>query len=400
MNYLVIATKINGNWSASILDSEDPVYNYLSEVATTQPTINVNNYNVVEKGVVLFTSEDYDNNTNNVRDIVRTVIGFRKCDICGAFVTPQDIRNGVSIYENCERLCGSCLARREQENARNHSIHLSGYHSTSGDVRVINATGENFDLSNVLGVGIEMEINSRNRIVHNGNIKVTEAFYSLANNRSRNKVFRCEEDCTVQAEIISNIFTKKSLYDFDWNILTDTLKLNGNDISIPNVGFHVHLSKLWLGNTAKEQALNFLKLQYFLKSYENDFLKLSGRKREEMGWCNFYEIGSIESMKDSIVNAEEDYAWRGVTSSHSYALIQSGATIELRIGKSTNDPEKIEHYLKLILGIVENIKNVPFSKCYCIGKVTKLVPSETMNYWRKQGCFLNTNAIDNRGVTL
>ena len=124
-----------------------------------------------------------------------------------------------------------------------------------------------------------MEVNANERIVRSGNIKVTEEFYKLATPRSRNRIFRCEEDGTVQAEIISNIFTKKSLYDFDWSILTDELKLLRNDESVANVGFHVHLSKLWLGNDPKTQALNFLKLQYFLKSYEDDFLRMRGRKK-------------------------------------------------------------------------------------------------------------------------
>jgi hypothetical protein len=119
-----------------------------------------------------------------------------------------------------------------------------------------------------------------------------------------------------------------------------------------------------------------------------------------MEWCNFYTIRQIQDMKDLILQSSEHDVWRRMPCSHSYALISSGATIELRIGKSTNDPEKIKHYLRLILGIVENIKNVPFEKCYCLGRITRLVPSETMNYWRKQGCFLNTKAINERGVTL
>ena len=394
MNYIVIANKVNGVWNATIYDRTFPNFDYLLEIAQTQSTINLDNYNVVEKGVII---------SDNIEDIEPTIrqLGFRKCDICGAWVTPQDRRNGVSTFENGIRKCASCIAREEQENRNNRVIRLGGYHSTSDDVRVINADGETFDLSNVLGVGIEMEVNANERIVRNGNIKVTEDFYKLANPRSRNRIFRCEEDGTVQAEIISNIFTKKSLYDFDWSILTDELKLLRNDESVANVGFHVHLSKLWLGNDPKTQALNFLKLQYFLKSYEDDCLRMSGRKRNEMRWCSFYEQYDIESMKNNIVNCDENAdPWHYMPTSHGYALIASGATIELRIGKSTNDPERVKHYLRFVLGMVENIKNVPFSKCYCIRKVTRLVPDETMNYWRKQGCFLRTNAIDERGVTL
>ena len=394
MNYLVIATKNNGVWDASIYDRTNPLFNYLVEIAQQQTVITLDNYTVVEKGILLA------DNIRVIESVMRNVLGFRTCDVCGAWVTPQDRRNGVSTYENGVRKCALCVAKEEQEIVRNPRIRLSGYHETSSNVRVINGDGENFDLSNVLGVGIEMEYNHGRG--HDREMKATEAFYRMANPRSRNIIFRCEQDCTVSGEIISNVFTKKALYAFDWNILTDTLKLNGNDENINKVGFHVHLSKGYLGNTPKEQALNFLKFQYFLKSYENDFMKLSGRRGgSDMEYCQFYELSEIENMKRNIVSCfDNGNPWGYMPSSHGCALISSRDTIELRIGKSTNDPVRIANYLKLILGIVENLKNVPFAKCYCIGKVTKLVPNEVMNYWRNKGCFLNTNAIENRGVTL
>ena len=347
----------------------------------------------------------FDSDTENdpVFENAMRTLGFRRCDRCHAWVTPQDIRAGLSTWDrmNSVRLCADCIANEERDIARNPRISLSGYHSTSGSVRVINAEGETYGLDNVKGLGIEMEANASERIVSRNQIKTTQAFYRMANPRSRNRIFRCEQDCTVQAEIISNVFTKKSMYDFDWNILAEQMRYMGNDESIANVGFHVHLSKLWLGDTTKEQALNFLKLQYILKAYENDWLKISGRRPNEMGWCQFYSMSSIEGFKAALESGEyEGNEWAVYPSSHGCALIRSGATIELRIGKSTNDGEKIKHYLRLVLGIVENLKSVRFEKIYCMSKIFKLVPSETMNYWRKYGCFLNTVAADNRGITL
>jgi len=334
--------------------------------------------------------------------VMRT-LGFRKCDRCGAWVTPQDRRTGASTYDRVQRLCPSCVASEEQELARNPRITLSGYHTTGHSVRVINGEGETFELDNVKGLGIEMEANasSRSTVVRNNQIKCTDTFYRMSRPGSHNRIFRCEQDCTVAAEIISNVFTKKALYAFDWNILADQLRLMGNDESIANVGFHVHLSKLWLGDTPKEQALNFLKLQYILKAYETDWLKISGRNPNEMGWCSFYSMHQIEDFKRNLESGRYNGCeWHIYPSSHSCALISSGNTIELRIGKSTNDPEKIKHYLRLVLGIVENLKSVRFEKIYCMSKIFKLVPSETMNYWRKNGAFLNTVAAESRGITV
>jgi len=355
----------------------------------------------MEQGKVYYLEGDQE---SDIESAMRT-LGFRRCDRCGAWVTPQDIRDGLSTWNRATetRLCATCIAREEQEEARNPKISLAGYHSTSSNVRVINGEGETFDLNNVKGLGIEMEANASSRasMVRNNQIKCTDAFYRMAKPGSRNRIFRCEQDCTVAAEIISNVFTKKSLYDFDWNILTEQLRLMGNDENIANVGFHVHLSKTWLGDTQKEQALNFLKLQYVLKAYETDWLKISGRRPSEMSWCSFYSMQSIENFKSCLESGRySGYEWSVYPSSHSYALISSGSTIELRIGKSTNDPEKIKHYLRLVLGIVENLKSVRFEKIYCMSKIFKLVPSETMNYWRKNGAFLNTVAVDNRGITV
>ena len=340
-------------------------------------------------------------NESDLESAMRT-LGFRRCDRCGAWVTPQDRRTGASTYDrDTGRLCPSCVARAEQETARNPRISLSGYHSTSSNARVINAEGESFTLDNVQGVGIEMEANASTRIVTGNSFRATEAFYRMARPGCHNRIFRCEQDGTVQAEIISNVFTKKSLYDFDWNILAEQMRFMGNDERIANVGFHVHLSKTWLGTTEKEQALNFLKLQYILKAYENDWLRISGRRPNEMTWCGFYSMSEIENFKRALESGRNaGYEWSVYPSSHSYALIRSGATIELRIGKSTNDGEKIKHYLRLVLGIVENLKNVRFEKIYCMSKIFKLVPSETMNYWRKNGAFLNTVAAENRGITV
>ena len=354
----------------------------------------------MEHGKVYYLAADTE---TDIESGMRT-LGFRRCDRCGSWVTPQDRRSGASTWDGTTRLCPSCVARDEQEQASNpvREISQHPYHHSHGRVSVINAPGENFDLSNVFGLGIEMEFNSRSRSyrTRSGKIKATPAFYAIAGDRTRNRHFFCEADCTVAAEFVSNIFTKKSMYDFDWNILTDQLKLMGNDESIPSVGFHVHLSKCWLGDNSRDQALNFLKLQYILKAYEQDWLKISGRRPNEMNWCQFYSLSSIENMKNEVLRARDGNEWYAFSCSHSDALISSGNTIELRIGKSTNDPDKIKHYLRLVLGIVENLKNVRFEKIYCMSKIFKLVPSETMNYWRKNGAFLNTVAAENRGITV
>ena len=399
MEYLVLINRTNSinptpRFKALLFkrtDENAPIYDLLEQKAQDIPTLTQEN---------LATAVETKLNSDNIEDIepLMRAVGFRKCDVCGEWITPQDIRYNHSEYDGSNRYCPKCTAIRQ-----GRRIRKNGYHCTSHLVRVINGDGEHYTLDNVLGIGFEAEYYNPNNC--SDFIKCTEAFYALANEHSLNRMFRCENDGSCSGEIISNVFTKKALYAFNFEIITDVLKLNGNVDGNRYAGLHVHLSKLWLGSDSdpKTQCLNYLKLQYFMKSYEEDFLKLSGRRgREVMGYCQFFRYDEIEQMKTYIMRY--DNPWGYMPDDHGggdgCALNSSGHTIEFRIGANTNDPERMKHYIRFILGITEGIKNVPFEKCYCLGKVTKMVPADTMAYWRKQGCFLNTNAVNERGVTL
>ena len=397
MKYLVIINKtstMSRRFKAMFLERKEEnyqIFDLLEQKANDLPTLTNDNIDVFQASKL---------NADNIEDIepLMRAIGFRKCDLCGAWITPQDIRYGHSEYDGDKRYCPVCTAKKNGKRLPKH-----GYHSTSHLVRVINADGENFDLSNVFGIGFEAEYYNPNS--SDGYIKCTDTFYEMACDDSPNRMFRLENDGSCSGEIISNVFTKKALYAFNFEVITDVLKLNGNVDGNRYAGLHVHLSKLWLGanNDPKTQCLNYLKLQYFMKSYEDDFFKLSGRKdRSVMGYCQFFSYREIEEMKNDIQH--NDNPWDYMPCDHGggsgCALNSSGKTIEFRIGANTNDPERLRHYILFILGITEGIKNVPFEKCYCLGKVTKMVPADTMAYWRRHGCFLNTNAIDTRGVTL
>lgn len=336
--------------------------------------------------------------SSSYEEHVLRALGFRKCDVCGSWVCPQEIRDGLSIYANGQRKCAACIAREEQQDANNRKITLGHYHSTTS----FKVWNEDNTLSDILAdgqyLGIEMEVNGSAVSIRNRQFKATDEFYAIANNRSRKQVFHCEEDCTVKAEFISNCFTKNSFRAFNWDILTEQTKKMGNDEKYPQVGFHIHLSKTLLGATEQEQVDNFLKLQYVLNKYENDFYKVSGRNsRSEMGYCGFWSLDQIDRLRNAASGSTS--AWSVMPRYHDTALISSGHTIELRICHSTNDSERIRHTLELVWNLVENIKNVRWEKLWCLGKLFKMVPSETMNYWRQKGCFLNTFAVDTRGMS-
>lgn len=345
---------------------------------------------------------------DSAEEYLMRLLGFRKCDSCGAWVTPQDIRTGASTWDHTQRLCPTCVARAEQRHETRRVITLGGYHTSHGRISTLcQAPGESWSMDNLPEITLGTEMEYSNGRTHHTSMTATEDFWRFANPRARtNRMFHCEQDCTVSGEIITNIMTKAYALNFDWSVLTNQLRANGNDESIACVGHHVHIGRQALGSTNKEQAINFLKLQYILKAYENDWIKVSGRRPSEMSYCRMFDISVIESAKSSLERLSDDadavYALpSSMRCSHGSALIMcdDNKTFELRIGKSTNDPEKIKHYLSLIVGVVENIKNIRFEKIYCMSKIFKLVPTETMNYWRRQGCFLNTIAADTRGIS-
>lgn len=418
-NYVVIATLNQANKIFATfhsVESLDLVSKATLEVSVNNsqelplPEMQARNYPIEQltaNTIYVFQFDGYDTgveydcgtgSSSGEEHVMRT-LGFRKCDGCQCWVTPQDISLGNSSWDGAQRLCPACLANVERENDNSRRISLGGYHSTS-NFRVWH---EDDTLSDILPdgqyLGIEMEINGRNCSIRNGSFKATEEFYRIANPRSRKRVFHCENDCTVRGEFISNCFTKSSFRAFNWDILTEQTKKLGNDEKYPQVGFHIHLSRTLLGSNDREQALNFLKLQYILNKYEEDFFKVSGRQsRNEMSYCQFWSLDQVERTKTLALSRPD--AWSVMPTSHSTALIRSGATIEFRIFHSTNDSDRLRHTLELVWGLTENIKNVRWEKLWCLNRLFKLVPSETMNYWRAKGAFLNTMAADTRGMSI
>lgn len=342
-------------------------------------------------------------------------IGWRKCDNCGEWVSPQDIRSGLSGWHRDEqkRLCRVCEAVWRLTQPK--FINLGYYHENQENWRVINAEGEDFNLDNVKGVGLELEVNNamhcRPRI--NGDrMASTDDFFKIADPEMDNqkKVFFCERDVTVAAEIISNTFSKKAFEEFDFSVLTDQARFVGNDESTPNVGLHFHISDTWLGETASERVASYLKVLYFVNAYQSDFEALSHRKvggisdSEAFHWCSFASKSQILQMaKDAnghIAEGHDDWALSEFFVQHGStgcAVIHSGKTIEFRIFHSTNDPVRIKQLGRFLMGLCEGLAKVSPSKCLALGKAFKYVPDDTKAWLRSQGLFLKSLAVAENG---
>lgn len=392
-NYLILAAKTNNKIEASLLckDQTPSVMQTTYDSIVSSATL-INGSSLEEGKIYYF---EHDENGGTLEQVLRFV-GFRMCDLCHKWIAPQDLRD-EQYQGNNIRYCDACLENQPKR------LKVHSYHSTSDELKFYQLDNETMTDSSFKGWGIEMEAdnNRGNMRSRDGYIKCTDAFYRES--RSRKKMWRLETDGSLNygVEFISNCMSTQFLKSYDFSILTDQMKLIGADDTCSTSGFHLHASKLHFGDDKTTQAINALKLYYVMSIYQNDFLKVSGRKANQMSYCQFLEKEKVENFKNRIKSAVASGSdpFNQLPRYHDTCIITSGATIEVRIFKSTSDPIRLKHTLNLMVGIIENIKNVSWEKIYVMKKLFNKVEPETMQYWRKQGCFLNTYASTQKGET-
>lgn len=407
MSYLIVATRkitTASGWEAFLIDQAQASVMYDAMLAHAREHY-IDYDSAMAECHTFQDGESFYKETETIDDYSKRImrsVGFRKCDICGAWVTPQDRDNHVSIYDGIIRRCGACQAKHELECAltpRKRKIKLADYHSTALGNNIFQADDETYTMDNVIGLGIEFEFNNGSARLRE--IESTQDFYRYAGPHSRSRLFRCERDATVSGEIITNIITKKWLLAHPefYTIICDQLKLVGNREGAENTGLHVHISIGIFGQTENERAKNLLKLLLVVNAYEDDFLKISGRTtRNNMYWCSFATEQQLqrylERYRSQNLNLYDFQSGHGCTGC---AIIPSRNTIEWRIGSSTNDPERIRHYIALVYGITEAIAKTPVKKLFCLRKLMRFVPDDTQRYWRNKGAFLKTAYNEENG---
>lgn len=349
----------------------------------------------LESGKIYYFETEHDANA----EYFFRNMGARKCDDCGKWIAPQDIHTSVWDREESKRRCATCVSI--YENNRPKTLKVFSYHCCNYDLILKKLENEEMTMANAKAIGIEMEIcsSASTSITRGDKIKCTDVFYK--ENKDSKRVWHMEYDGSLSngVEFISQPMSFAYAKAYDWSNLTNQMKhLQCND-SHRGSGFHVHVSKLCFGDDEKTQALNALKLYYVMAIYQNDFLKVSGRKLNEMHYCRFLSEDEVINIKNNIARRQSSY-FSALPYCHDTCIINSGKTIEIRIFKSTSDEARLKHTLALVMGIVENIQNVPFEKIYCMRKLFKNVPQETMAYWRQKGAFLHTYANTKKGETI
>jgi hypothetical protein len=387
-----LETSLQSKETTSIFQQQANDY-IISNATLLTTTINL--YELTSNTMYYFDSDEELTEDNNLVKIMRR-LGVRKCDYCNQWIMAQDIHSSEYNSRTYKRMCATCIS-----NANRFTQEVFHYHGSGRYFRYLQLAEEQMTEADFQGVGIEMECDkSGSSIIRNDRISLTERFANAnKHGRSSHYVWRAERDSSIRngVELISNCMSLSYAKAYDWSILTDLMKHLGADDSLDSSGFHIHLSKTIFGDNEKEQALNALKLYYFMSMYEDDFFKISGRSsREAMEYCNFSTKSEIERIKNYILARQSDF-FNYFPSGHNRAIISSGKTVEIRIFKSTSDPERIKHTINLIIGLCKHLKDVKWEKIYTFSKTLKDVDKDTLNYWRKRGCFMKTMADEKRG---
>lgn len=355
----------------------------------------------------------FDEMTNVIESYLRS-LSFRKCDHCGRWVTPDEVRSERSVWHRSEgiRLCPECEAARSaaMANAMSHKIAMNSYHDCHySGFEVLNFEDEAYTIGSLKkGIGIEAECNGRNVRVDSDGIESTPDFWSyfVGNANCVKPVFFVERDCTVAYEVITNVMTQKFFRNFDWDILTNMLKKTGNEPDYPDVGLHMHLTKTWLGDDVATQLKNFYKILRFVAMYQDDFQALSGRKASQMEWCSFATLGTLKERWDAakacIDAGRPEDGWEAFQVRHGSEgcaiIASSNNTIEFRIFHSTNDPERIRMIGLFLMGLCEGISATSEKKIFSLSKSFRLMDDEVKAWLHKNGLFLHTKANEQRGI--
>ena len=407
-NYYVTVLKNNGNIIARLLELSNPddlatllSLSYASSEHVTIIDFESSDFSLVDwirKTDSLIQGDLLVLASNELPESAMREINFRKCDSCGRWITPQEYQDSMYCGNNI-RYCKHCAEIKFK-----NLYAISCYHGDS-TIKYLQCDDETMTQENFKGYGFEIEIDNYNKrlyVTKNGAkyAKVTDKFYEL-NGKNRKTHFKFESDGSLcnGYEIISHVMSEKYLRQLDFKIITDYMLEAGHDNSVTSAGIHLHASKSLLGETSQEQVINFLKLQYFMTIYKQDFIKLSKRNENNMYYCSFYNYDSVKEYAKRVKENRLNYSdlWTYIPASHSYALISSGKTIEIRIFRSVADPLWIKNCFLLFAGIINNIASVPFNKIYCMKRMFKGVDENVIRYFRNQGIFMHTYASEQRG---
>ena len=293
------------------------------------------------------------------------------CSICGKYIRNDDsYRTTDSDYDYCHDCfisetyrCLDCGERFRYEDDLhevddgwycgdcypNHKPIIASYHSMKdyGDIVFYG----NADRRDVLHIGFELETDSDHRVdrqkIAEGVKEILCDFVNMENDGSLNYGFEIISHPATLEHHLSLMPKYKKTFEY---LMDNDMK--GHDIS--TTGMHHHIDRRYFGS--KEDS-SIAKLMYLFEKYHREF-KIFARRTDAQcaDWCR--------SRKQSY-NGKAGWIKKAVMESKAYSSYQqryyninltNANTIEIRLWKSTHNPETFEATLKFTAHLAEICK--------------------------------------------
>ena len=283
------------------------------------------------------------------------------CDICGRYLRRRDAYQAVdSDYDYCEHCynnetyrCADCGSRfryeddlREVEGCwycddcyENHRPIISDYHTMKEYSNIV--FYGNADRREELHIGCEIETDSDHRVNREriaGGVKdILGDFVNIENDGSLNYGF---EIITHPATLNYHLSMMPKYQDaFEYLIDND---MRGHDIS--TTGMHYHIDRRYFGS--KEDS-SIAKLMYLMEKFNREFKTFARRTDAQCAdWCRSRKQtynGKAGWIKQAVMESKEYTSYQ----QRYYNINLTNAnTIEIRLWKSTHNPQTFEATLK------------------------------------------------------
>ena len=230
-------------------------------------------------------------------------------------------------------------------------------------------------------IGFELEIDNEN---HPSNYDKNECALAI-NSEYEHLVFEYDGSIEGGFEIISQPHSFECAYDIPFDKICNVAKSYGySSHDIGTCGFHMHISRCAFGNDADEIDETVLKIQLFLKTFWEDYVKFSRRNEDQIDdWAHgFYGI----SYNDILRKYKPGSRYQAVN-------LCPKNTIEFRAMRGSLNPKALRSSMDFHINLVRNARKLSRIDMFDTNKVLNGLNEETISYMIDRNCFVTFNSV-------
>lgn len=255
-----------------------------------------------------------------------------------------------------------CIPRNRDVSTKSTPSLIHQYGYTPDETRFCRSEGEEYNESDNLYLGIELEISGSSQESNNEEDakEIMEVIQKDIESSKKSVYFK--HDGSINGfEIVFHPHTIKAYNEYNWKEIFSTIKKLGYTNDDKKAGFHVHISRKYFGDTT-EQNEALAKMVFLMYKFKEEIEPLAGRKDSDYAT---YSAKALKRVKEN--DFIGTFRWY-CDSCGKYSAINSQHkdTFELRIFDGVTDKVRFRD----ILNFVENLCLIV--KCTSITDITKV----------------------------